>query len=259
MVRRLSERFPLSRPERLLRGATKLAGLAARNITEGASYRRARNAAGVAVTEGKRPRFGEGRKEYRAYCSDVDIGGGRVVAPSKLVEFGAERRKRDSPAGDAAALDAFARKIAKAILVGRLAIRLKRDLDRLHELEGARLGDIERKFCREFTRNEAGKGVDRGCQHVDAVGGLGVLVHAVAETKHVDTLGHVEQRGGQARGLRKQIHDDEQPPHILVDAEGIDRIGERRIVDDAAVPIVASVAALLDLGPGKLRRQAAAR
>jgi hypothetical protein len=59
--------------------------------------------------------------------------------------------------------------------------------------------------------------------------------------------------------LRKQIHDDEQPPHILVDAEGIDRIGERRIVDDAAVPIAPSVAALLDLGPGKLRRQAAAR
>jgi hypothetical protein len=42
MVRLLSERFPLSRPERLLRGATKLAGLAARHITEEASYRRAR-------------------------------------------------------------------------------------------------------------------------------------------------------------------------------------------------------------------------
>lgn len=42
MVRLLSERFPLSRLKRLLRGATKLAGLAARHITEGASYRRAR-------------------------------------------------------------------------------------------------------------------------------------------------------------------------------------------------------------------------
>jgi hypothetical protein len=42
MVRLLSERFPLSRPKHLLRRATKLAGLAARDITEGASYRRAR-------------------------------------------------------------------------------------------------------------------------------------------------------------------------------------------------------------------------
>jgi hypothetical protein len=42
MVRLLSERFPLSRPKRLLRGATKLAGLAARHITEWTSYRRAR-------------------------------------------------------------------------------------------------------------------------------------------------------------------------------------------------------------------------
>src|SRR4249919_4004649 len=42
MVRLLSERFPLSRPKHLLRRATKLAGLAARHITEGASYRRAR-------------------------------------------------------------------------------------------------------------------------------------------------------------------------------------------------------------------------
>jgi hypothetical protein len=41
MVRLLSERFPLSRPKRLLRRATKLTGLAARHITEGASYRRA--------------------------------------------------------------------------------------------------------------------------------------------------------------------------------------------------------------------------
>jgi hypothetical protein len=41
MVRLLSERFPLSRPKHLLRRATKLAGLAARHITEGTSYRRA--------------------------------------------------------------------------------------------------------------------------------------------------------------------------------------------------------------------------
>jgi hypothetical protein len=41
MVRLLSERFPLSRTKHLLRRATKLAGLAARDITEGASYRRA--------------------------------------------------------------------------------------------------------------------------------------------------------------------------------------------------------------------------
>ena len=26
--------------------------------------------------------------------------------------------------------------------------------------------------------------------------------------------------------MRKQIHDDQQPPHILIDAEGVDRIGE---------------------------------
>ena len=42
MVRLLSERFLLSRPKRLLRRATKLTGLAARHVTEGASYRRAR-------------------------------------------------------------------------------------------------------------------------------------------------------------------------------------------------------------------------
>ena len=112
-------------------------------------------------------------------------------------------------------LDAFARKIAKAVLVGGLALRLKRDFDRLHELEGARLGDIESKLRREFTRNEAGKRVDRGCKHIDAVGSLGVLVQAVAETKLIDPLGDLEQRGGKARSLRKQIHDDEQPPHIL--------------------------------------------
>src|SRR6478736_1292039 len=82
------------------------------------------------------------------------------LATSKLVEFGAERRKRDSPAGDAAALDAFARKIAKAVLVDGVAFRLKRDLDRFHEFEGARLGDIESKLWRELTRNEAGKGID---------------------------------------------------------------------------------------------------
>ena len=48
MVRLLSERFPLSRPKRLLRGATKLAGLAARHITEGASYRRAESSSASA-------------------------------------------------------------------------------------------------------------------------------------------------------------------------------------------------------------------
>ena len=64
---------------------------------------------------------------------------------------------------------------------------------------------------------------------------------------------------GSGAALGKQIHDHEQPPHILVDAEGVDRVGERRIVDDAAVPIAARVLALLDFGPGKLRRQAAAR
>jgi len=70
-------------------------------------------------------------------------------------------------------------------------------------LIGAVLASTTRTVRRELTRNEAGKGVDRGCQHVDAVGGLGVLMHAVAEAKLIDPLGDLEQGGGERRRLRE--------------------------------------------------------
>lgn len=119
-------------------------------------------------------------------------GGLKLAFPSWL-EFGAKRRERDGTARGPAAFDAFARKIAKALAIGGLRTGLEREFDRLDLLQRESRIDRIGEFIGKLTRNELVELVDRIDQGVDPFGGLGVLVHAIAEAELVHALADFEK------------------------------------------------------------------
>ena len=86
------------------------------------------------------------------------------------------------------------------------------------------------------------------------VGHLVVLPRPVAETKLMRAILDLGHRQRQPPAQRIKVHDDENTVDVLAMGESRDRVAKRRVVDDTTIPVVAAA----DLGPGKLRRQAAA-
>jgi hypothetical protein len=106
---------------------------------------------------------------------------------------------------------------------------------------------------------ERGEPLNGLYERIHLLGGAAVLAQSIAEAKLIEPLVHLDQRAGDRRGLREQVHDHQQPRNAAIGAESVDGVAERRVVDDAAVPIVMHFAvASADVGPGKLRRNAAA-
>ena len=104
-------------------------------------------------------------------------------------------------------------------------------------------------------RSERGELADRADEVVDAVRAVVVLAQAVAEGELVHPVLDLGEVLRQAGAERIEVHDDEAPVGVRVVREGVDGVAERRVVDEAAVPVRRAA----DLHPRKLRRKASAR
>ena len=96
---------------------------------------------------------------------------------------------------------------------------------------------------------------DRADQVVDAVRAVVVLAQAVAEGELVHPVLDLGEVLRQAGAERIEVHHDEAPVGVRIVREGVDGVAERRVVDEAAVPVRRAA----DLHPRKLRRKASAR
>src|SRR5215211_6860989 len=179
------------------------------------------------------------------------------LAPCELVAVGA------------AALDGDRREVAQAVLVvGRILLGLLSagrgemlgvlhvEVEDLDALEAVGAVDAALQVAGDRAlRSERRELADRADEVVDAVRAVVVLAQAVAEGELVDPVLNLGEVLRQAGAERIEVHDDEAPVGVRIVREGVDGVAERRVVDEAAVPIRRPA----DLDPRKLRRQASAR
>src|SRR5215207_7783099 len=179
-----------------------------------------------------------------------------------------ELAPRELVAVRAAALDGGGREIAQAVLVvgrillglsagqGRMLGVLHVEVEDLDALEAVGAVDAALQVAGDRAlRSERRELADRADEVVDAVRAVVVLAQAVAEGELVDPVLNLGEVLRQAGAERIEVHDDEAPVGVRIVREGVDGVAERRVVDEAAVPIRRAA----DLDPRKLRRQASAR
>src|SRR5215218_6239084 len=172
------------------------------------------------------------------------------LAPCELVAVGA------------AALDGDRREVAQAVLVvgrillgllaagqGRMLGVLHVEVEDLDALEAVGALDPRLQLAGNLPLGEErGELADRADQVVDAIRAVMVLAQAVAEGELVHPVLDLGEVLRQAGAERIEVHDDEQALALRIVGEGVDGVAERRVVDEAAVPIRRAA----DLHPRKL-------